>query len=76
MNKLGRGPLCDATYQISLDALGLLVSDKEIFIDFILKTYFKSNQAFDLDMQQTGTNRTIIEEGHVRIISAKFGHNF
>ena len=26
-------------------------------------------------MQQTGNIRTIIKEGHIRIISAKFGHN-
>ena len=28
LNKLGRGPLGDATYQISIKALGLMVSDK------------------------------------------------
>ena len=27
------------------------------------------------DMQRTGTIRTIIKEGHIRIISAKFGQN-
>ena len=33
LNKLGRGPLGDGTYQISI-SLGLLVSDKKIFSRF------------------------------------------
>ena len=34
LNKLGRGPLGDATYQIM--ALGLVVSDKKDFLMFFL----------------------------------------
>ena len=33
LNKLGRAPLGDATYQ-NIKALGLVVSDKKIFSDF------------------------------------------
>ena len=46
MNKLTRGPLGDATYEISR-----------------------------LYMQLTGTISTIIIEGYIRIIPAKFGQN-
>ena len=30
---------------------------------------------YDIDMQQTGTIRTSIKEGHIRIIPVKFGQN-
>ena len=39
---------------------------------FISKIYFSR---CDLDMEQTGTICIIIKEGHIRIISAKFGEN-
>jgi len=39
LNNFGRGPLDDAIYQI-LKPLGLVVSDKKIFENCILKTYF------------------------------------
>ena len=48
------------------------VSDKKIFKVFILKIYFS---LCDLGMQQTGTIRTIVKEGHIRIIPAKFSAN-
>ena len=36
MNKLGRGPLDDVSYQISnIKALGFVVSDKKIFFMFL-----------------------------------------
>ena len=34
LNKLGRGPLGDATYQISIKALCLMASDKKMFSYF------------------------------------------
>ena len=56
----------------NIKALGLVVSDKKIFKVFICKIYFS---LCDLDMQQTETFWTILKEGHVRFISAKFGQN-
>ena len=38
MNKLGRGPLRDATYQIS-KALSLPVSESKIVEDFLMRSY-------------------------------------
>ena len=40
LNNFGRGPLDDAIYIPNMKALGLVVSDKKIFENCILKTYF------------------------------------
>ena len=40
LNNLGRGPLDNATYQISR-LFGIVDSDKKIFKGFILEIYFK-----------------------------------
>ena len=55
-----------------LQAQGLVVSDKQIFKIFISKIYYS---LCDLDLQQTETIRTIIKEGRIRIIPAKFDQN-
>ena len=55
-----------------MKALGLVVSDKKIFENCILKTYFLTH---DLFMQRTGTVRTTLVEEHLGIISVKFGQN-
>ena len=52
----------------SIKALGLMVSDKNYFLKFSSLKFIFS--LYDLDMHQTGT---IIKEGHIRIITAKFG---
>ena len=69
LNKLGRGPLGDAAYQISR----LLWFQTRRFLKFSSRKC--SFSMCDLDMQQTRTICTIIEAGHTRIIPAKFGKN-
>ena len=49
LNKLGRGPLGDAT-QLNMKALALTVWDKKIFKNFLLYLYAKSENP------QHGTN--------------------
>ena len=57
-----------------IKVLGLVVSDKKIFQK--KKSSRKSIFSLcDLDMQWTGTICTIIKEGHIRVIPAKFGSN-
>ena len=66
LNKLGRDPLVDASYQISrLQTRRFLKfpSRKSIF------------SLCDLDMKRTRTIWATIKEGHKRIIPAKFGPN-
>ena len=65
-------------YQSSMSC----VSDKKIFSCFpyisLCKTCGRGESIFrlcDLDMQWTGTIRTIYKECHIRIIPAKFGQN-
>ena len=70
MNKLGKGPLDDATYQNN-KALGFVVSHMKIF-SFQLENLFYQ---YDLDTQQTRTIQTIFREGHIRNIPVKFGQN-
>ena len=53
-------------------ALCLVVSEEKIFKVFILKIYFS---LCDLDMEWTKIIWTILKEGHIRIISSKFGQN-
>jgi len=55
-----------------MKALGLVVSDKKIFENCILKTYFLP---CDLLMQPTGTVWTTLVEEHLGIIPVKFGQN-
>jgi len=71
LNNFGRGPLDDAIYQ-NLKALGLVVSDKKIFENCILKTYFWPH---DLHMQPIITIWTTLVGDHLGIIPAKFGQN-
>ena len=71
LNKLGRGLLVDATYQISSDYA----------FRFQIRRFLKFSSwksifsLFDLDMQQTKPIWTIIKEGYMRSITAKFGQN-
>ena len=46
---------------------------EEIFLKFSSSKSIFS--LCDLDMQWTGTIRTILKEGHIRIIPTKFGQN-
>ena len=71
MNKLGKGPLGDATGQIS--KLKALWFQKGRFLKFSsVKSIFSP---CDLDMQWTGTICTIFKEIYIRIIPTKFGQN-
>ena len=68
LNKLGRGLLDEATYQISsLEALWFLtrrcLSQKSIF------------SLCDLDMEWTRTSWTLIKESHLKINPAEFDKN-
>jgi len=53
-----------------MKTLGLVVSDKKIFENCFLKTYFWPR---DLLMQPTGTVWTTLVEEHLGIIPVKFG---
>jgi len=55
-----------------MKALGLVVSDKKIFDNCILKTYCLTRE---LLMQSTGTVRTTLVEQHLGVIPLKFGNN-
>ena len=55
-----------------MKALGLVVSERR-FLEFSSRKSIFS--LCDLDMQQTRTIRTIVIEGHMRIIPVKFGYN-
>jgi len=55
-----------------MKALGLVVSDKKIFENCILKTFFLPR---DLPLQPTGTVWTTLVEEHLGIIPVKFGQN-
>ena len=55
-----------------MKALGLVVSDKNIFESFILKPIYWPR---DLLMQPTGTVWTTLVEEHLGIIPVKFGQN-
>ena len=72
LNKLGRGPLSDATYQIlRLQAFWFQTSR------FLKFSYWKSIFSLcDLDMQQTRTIWTNLVEGHPRIICVKLFQNW
>ena len=71
LNKLGRGLLGDATYKLS--KLYALWFQRRRFLKF---SSWKSIVSLcDLDMQWTKTIWTILKEGHIRIISSKFGQN-
>ena len=56
-----------------MPALGIGVSDKDIIKVFILKIYFILFGV--LNMQQTKTISTIIDECYIWISPAKFGSN-
>jgi len=56
-----------------MNALGIVVSDKKIFENCILKTYFFLPR--DLLMQPTGTVWTTLIGDHPGIIPVKFGQN-
>ena len=56
-----------------MKALGLVVSDKKIFENFILNTCFVLPR--DLLMQSTGTVCTTLIEDHPGIIPVQFGQN-
>jgi len=75
-NKFGRGPLDDVIYQ-NMKALGLVVSDKKIFGNCILKIAFWKPTFWpsDLHMQPSGTVWTTLVEEHPGIIPVKFGQN-
>ena len=74
LNKIGRGPLGDATYRIS--RLYALWFQTRRFLKFHLENLFLVHVTCNrLDMQQTGTICTFIKEGYVRIITGKFGKN-
>jgi len=55
-----------------MKALGIVVSDKKIFENCILKTHFWPR---DLLMQPTGTIWTTLVGDHPEIIPVKFGQN-
>ena len=55
-----------------MKAMSLVVSDKKIFENCILKTYSLTH---DLLMQRTGTVGTNLVEEHLGIIPVKFGQN-
>jgi len=57
-----------------MKALGLVVSDKKIFENCILKTV-KISWPCDLLMQPTGTIWTTLVGDHPGIIPVKFGQN-
>ena len=52
--------------------MGLVMSDKKIFENCILKTYFLP---LDLLMQPSGTVWTTLVEEHLGIIPVKLGQN-
>ena len=71
LNKLGRGPVDDASFQIS--RLKALWFQTRRFLKFSsLKSIFSLCVQV---MQRTWTIWTNIKEGHIRIISTKFGQN-
>ena len=69
LNNFGRGPLDNVIYQ---KALGLVVSDKKIFENCLLRTYVWPR---DLLMQATGTVWTTLAEKHLGIIPVRIGQN-
>ena len=71
LNKLGKGLLCDATYQISKLYAPWL--QRRRFLKF--SSWKSIFSLCDLVMLWTRTIWTIFKEGHIRIIPTKFGQN-
>ena len=71
LNKLGRGPLDGATYQIS--RLYALWFQTRRFLKF--SSWKSIFSLCDLDMKRTITIWTVIKDDHIRLIPAKFGKN-